>query len=419
MAEEKIDVNVGSEVGELEAVIIHTPGSEVERVTPQNAERALYSDILNLSAVRKEYTQFKSILEKHTLTLEVSDLLKDILADVKVKENLLSKICTNEKVYNQKKEFMEQSPAELSQNLIEGVELKKNNLTNYLSNARYFLSPLHNFFFTRDASATINNNVFISRMANNVREREAIIMEAIFNYHPLLSSHTYNPANQINFDPSVTIEGGDLIVAREDTLIIGKSMRTTTQGVDYILEKVKDAGKIKNIIVQELPGSPESFIHLDMAFTFLSEHEVMIYEPVILNPNQFKTILIRIDKQNVNISERRDILETLKEIKCEVEPVLCGGNTDSWIQEREQWHSGANLFAMGPGKLLAYARNTYTLDELSKRGYEIIKANEVIKKKKNFKEYEKYVITIDSSELARGGGGCRCMTMPIKRKPLN
>lgn len=415
----KIDVNVNSEIGDLEAVIIHTPGTEVERVTPQNAERALYSDILNLSVVNKEYAQFKAILEQHSLTLEVSKLLEEILSDEKVKETLLSKICTNEKVYNQKKEFMEQSPGVLSRNLVEGVEMKKNNLTNFLSNARYFLSPLHNFFFTRDASAAINDNIFISRMANNVREREAIIMEAIFSHHPLLTSNTYNPANQVNFDPSVTIEGGDIIVAREDTLIIGKSQRTTSQGIDYILEKVKDKGKIKNIIVQELPTSPESFIHLDMAFTFLSQDEVMIYEPVILNPNQFKTILIGIDNGKVNISERRDILETLKAIDLEVEPVLCGGKTDSWIQEREQWHSGANFFAMGPGKLIAYARNTYTLEELNKRGYEIIKANEVIRKKKNFNEYSKYVITIDSSELARGGGGCRCMTMPVRRKPLD
>ena len=419
MTHEKIDVNVGSEFGELEAVIIHSPGSEVERVTPQNAERALYSDILNLSIVKKEYAQFKAVLDLHTKTFEVSELLEDILQDEGVKDLLLSKICTNESVYQQKKDLLNQSPGELAKNLIEGVELRKSNLTNYLSSERYSLSPLHNFFFMRDASVTINDTVFISRMANIVREREAIIMEAIFNHHPQLTSKTYNPSNRINFDPQVTVEGGDIIVAREDTLIIGKSLRTTSQGIDYILEKVKEDGKIKNIIVQELPASPESFIHLDMAFTFLSQNEVMIYEPVILNPNQFKTILIKIENGQVNISEKRDIMETLREINIEVEPVLCGGKTDAWIQEREQWHSGANLFAMGPGKLLAYARNTNTLEELNKRGYEVIKANEVIKKKKDYKSFDKYVITIDSSELSRGGGGCRCMTMPIKRKAIS
>jgi len=40
--------SVHSEIGKLEGVIIHTPGSEVENMTPENAERALYSDILTI-----------------------------------------------------------------------------------------------------------------------------------------------------------------------------------------------------------------------------------------------------------------------------------------------------------------------------------------------------------------------------------
>jgi arginine deiminase len=26
-------------------------------------------------------------------------------------------------------------------------------------------------------------------------------------------------------------------------------------------------------------------------------------------------------------------------------------------------------------------------------------------------------VTIEGSELARGGGGCRCMTLPVNREP--
>lgn len=209
---------------------------------------------------------------------------------------MVTNICANENVFHIKKRLLALNPDELAKNLIEGVELQRNTLTKYLSSDRFSLKPLHNFFFTRDAAVAVNDFVLINPMANNVRKREAMIMEAVFVNHPMFNAKTFNPSNKIEFDPNVTIEGGDIIVAREDVLIIGNSVRTSTQGIDYILEKVKADGKIKYIIVQELPRSPESFIHLDMTFTFLSPNEVLIYEPVILNPNQFKTILIEIEK---------------------------------------------------------------------------------------------------------------------------
>ena len=85
------------------------------------------------------------------------------------------------------------------------------------------------------------------------------------------------------------------------------------------------------------------------------------------------------------------------------------------IQEREQWHSGANFFAIGPGQLIGYNRNVYTLEDLSLSGYEIIPAREVLEEKTLLSRSSKFVLTIDGSELSRGGGGVRCMTMPFRR----
>jgi arginine deiminase len=101
-----------------------------------------------------------------------------------------------------------------------------------------------------------------------------------------------------------------------------------------------------------------------------------------------------------------------------LKPVPCGGD-DLWQQEREQWHSGANFFAMAPGKLMGYARNVHTLEALQKEGYSVIKARDVINEKINLANYDKFVVTIEGSELPRGGGGARCMTMPVRRKKVD
>ena len=76
---ERVNVYLNSEIGELEGVILHTPGAEVENMTPENAQRALYSDILNLNVARKEYSQLSGVLSKVAKTYEVVDLLEKVL----------------------------------------------------------------------------------------------------------------------------------------------------------------------------------------------------------------------------------------------------------------------------------------------------------------------------------------------------
>lgn len=414
---DKFTVSVTSEVGVLEGVLLHMPGAEVENMTPGTAERALYSDILNLSVVQRDYLTLAGVLGKVTGTFFVEKLLEEALQKDRVREDLIDQICRNEGVPFLTRYLMGLEPAELARQMIEGVFLRRNNLSRYLSPERYALRPLHNFFYMRDAAVVLGDRVLIGHMANPVREREALIMDTIFSYHPMFSVRTATPQGE-GWEPA-SIEGGDVLVAREDLLLIGIGARTSTQGVDFLMELLKKDGAPRRIIVQELPKTPESFIHLDMVFTLIDQHQCVIYSPVVLCQNAFRTVSILMDNGKVSISEEKNLLTALSAAGMEVEPLLCGGTADPWIQEREQWHSGANFFAFAPGKILGYDRNTATLEVLERQGYQVVKGKDVVSGKVDPDGLGKCVITIPGSELARGGGGCRCMTMPLKRRTLS
>ncbi|MBO7609300.1 MAG: arginine deiminase [Muribaculaceae bacterium] len=401
-------INVSSETGRLRAVLLHRPGVEIERMTPINAGQALYSDILNKQLVDCEYDNFSGVLSKWAQVYYVSDILQHLLVDDEIKREL-----ADDEVIKIAQDLSDGSETDVAKQLtrilIEGYEHPD---WDGMSEERYLVKPLYNLFFTRDASSTVYNRVLINSMSFEVRKRETLIYNAIFHHF-----FHVDTLDTLAWNAEARTEGGDVQIASPDLLCIGQGIRTNPKGIEYLAQQFAAERDHFNILVQELPHNPESFIHLDMVFTFLGKHQCMAFEPMLTKRGLFSdkdTTLINIDHGKITYHRVDNMVAGLNSLGWEIEPVL-GGGRDPWVQLREQWHSGANFFALGDGKIIGYQRNYNTIDALNKAGFDVLDALDVVSGKVSMDDHEKFVVVFPASELPRAGGGARCMTMPLLR----
>jgi len=406
----KTTVNVSSEYGRLRAVLLHRPGVEIERMTPLTAHDALYSDILSKPIVDKEYAAFSGVFEKWCKVYYVEDLLAMLMDDDDLRDRMVRRSCELEHCPEMYNELVGLDNQRLAKVLIEGVEYHTS--ADEATGHRYALRPLYNLFFTRDASSSLYDRVLVNTMSFDVRQRETLIYRAIFNEY--FRTELICAADT---DPQARTEGGDVHVAGDDLLCIGEGIRTNRQGIMQLAHRFAQERPKFRILVQELPHQPDSFIHLDMVFTFLGQNRCMAYRPMLQKNGLFSgkaTTLIECDNGKIRTREYNNILDGLKACGREMDPVFCG-SIDPWTQDREQWHSGANFFCLGDEKVIGYQRNIHTIETLANAGFEVLDADDVCSGKVSMDDHSRFVVTFKASELPRGGGGARCMTMPINR----
>ncbi len=409
-----IRIDMNSEIGPLQTVVVHTPGQEIENMTPETAAEVLYDDILNLNLAGSEHRQLKGVLSTVARTVELRDLLTGVLGQERIRQTLVKALCDLYDCPELIDELQAMAPEALSSRLIEGTPKKPISLEKYLDPSRYAIPPLPNTFFTRDATMCLNRRVIIGSMAYKARVAEALLLKAVFKYHPDIDSEGFYFDGTDNKDAELTIEGGDLLVIREDLVVIGYSERTSVSGIDRIMRAIASQGPVRNFVVVEIPKT-RATIHLDMIFTMVDRDKCVVFPPLITGRQRCRAFHCRFENgAQATISEYDGVLEALSALGLDLKPINCGGD-DDFNQEREQWASGANFFAFGPGQIIGYGHNQYTVAALDQAGFDVVSAVDIIAGSKRLASDGPVVVTMDGAELSRGGGGCRCMTMPLAR----
>jgi arginine deiminase len=404
-------VHVSSEVQPLEAVLVHTPGRELEAVTPANREDYLYDDIIEVERAQREHREFVAVLERFASVLQVRTLLGEVLEHPEAREFLISK--TKDVVPSEAlaQRLAELPSAEFVSMLIEGTEEESGPISRALNEVGYALPALPNLFFPRDIGFVVGDHAFVGSMRYGVRWTEELLIKALFMYHPALANAGVLYDGSEERRSNYTLEGGDVHVVRSDLLVVGFSERSSPAALDQLCDLAFSRGDITDVLIVVMPKAPTA-IHLDMIFSQLDHELCAVYPPYFVGPERLPVLHRR--RGSDGVRELPNFFTGLREVGMPLEPVSVGGSHRT-TQDREQWSSACNFLAVRPGQVLSYARNEGTLVELEHAGFRLVAATEFLTGQGGVKPDERVAITVSGSEMVRGGGGPRCMTLPIRR----
>ena len=397
-----------SEIGKLNKVLLHRPGKELEKLTPNNFERLLFDDIPYLKVAQEEHDRFAEVLKENGVEVcYYQQETAKALADIEIRRNFVNEFVNMTKDFSESireavVEFlMAKEPEDLVATCIAGVfsdEIKASagSLFDIVKSEDVFaLDPMPNLYFTRDPGACVGNGINIHHMSTPARRRESLLLEYMTKYNRDFALEDTPMWYEIG--GKYSIEGGDVLVLSTEIVAIGFSQRTTLAGIECFAENLLKYSEFKKVLVFDIPKC-RAFMHLDTVFTMVDYDKFTIH-PEIEGPLGVYEITLGADgqlKYNAMMDELANILALELKLPA-VDLIRCGGG-DLIAAQREQWNDGSNTLCIAPGTVVTYERNYVTNDLLDKRGIK--------------------VLSIPSAELSRGRGGPRCMSCPVNRDDL-
>jgi len=406
-------IEVKSEIGKLRQVMLHRPDKELEHLVPGDLERLLFDDIPYLKTAQNEHDLFAGIMRSQGAeVVYLEDLTAEVLrANQELKEQFIKEFIEEGHVADMRmREYLFsylmqiQDAKELVLKLMSGVrvgELKVRTnrpLVDLIkTDNQFILDPIPNLYFTRDPFACIGNGVSLNCMYSGTRRRETLFGKYVLENHP-------NFAGQVPFyyrrAYPYAIEGGDILNLSHKVLAVGISQRTTAEAIELLAQNIfaDESSEIETILALDIPAI-RAFMHLDTVCTQVD------YDKFTIHPGILGTLRIfevkKGDKEDeLKVTEMHSSLEEVLASQLELDKVTliqCGGK-DRIASEREQWNDGSNTLCIQPGKVIVYDRNYVTNQILRENGVQVLE--------------------MASSELSRGRGGPRCMSMPLVRESI-
>lgn len=405
-------IHVTSEIKPLKEVLVHRPGKELLNLTPDTLGRLLFDDIPYLKDAQAEHDEFVQILRDNGIkVVYLENLMAETLdANPQIRPSFIRQFIYEAGVrtpmykdllFDYLNSFTDN--LELVLKTMEGIKVKElgrrkkdieNSLVDLVSEEGKFLAePMPNLYFTRDPFASVGDGVVLNKMYSVTRSRETIYAEYIFNYHPKYIDKVEKFYSREN---PFSIEGGDVLNLNEHLLAIGISQRTSAEAIDLLAKNMfkSENCKIDTILAFKIPEC-RAFMHLDTVFTQI-DVDKFTYHPGIMNSLEVYEITRGENEDDVKVKQKRGSLEKILEeyLKIDVTLIPCAGG-DKIASEREQWNDGTNTLCIAPGVVVVYDRNNITNAVLRRYGIKVLEMH--------------------GSELSRGRGGPRCMSMPLER----
>ncbi len=398
-----MQIGVYSEVGRLRAVLLHRPGRELERLAPDHLENMLFEDIPWVEKMSREHQEFAQILtETGCAVYYIEELLLETLSQRPASvERLIEQTLTlcglqgTMEAQAIEAHLSSLNPKHLCEAVITGIEKQeiefepgRRPLSHYIrENNPFYIPPLANLYFTRDPAVVIGNTLSINVMKTQARSRESALVEFLGEHHPLLAEN----ASLHRFRPSTghTIEGGDVLVLNDRAVAVGCSTRTSPGAIEQLASRLFENG-FSEVLAVRIP-STRAYMHLDTVLTMVDRDAFTVFAGV---ENEITVYRIEPD---LTVKPLADLGEALAHaLGLRSVRLIRNSNGDALSAAREQWNDSTNTLAVAPGKVITYNRNVNSNRELRSNGIEVIE--------------------IEGSELVRGRGGPRCMSMPLLRE---